>query len=161
MLQVASTTTSDPYMAMVDDLIEKGSEFSFRGTDDELDVRSAVEASLGYEDLGAAEQDMRIRWLHSAAQQSSQPATICSEQRLPLVASAGAADLAQSCPPDLQHVSTSLAQLKPSDSWTRCSEGAMGCSWAGCSKAVMQPGSPVSHMQHPGPEACCGHLQSP
>ena len=66
LLQVASTTTSDPYMAMVDDLIEKGSEFSFRGTDDEMDVRSAVEASLGYEDLGAAEQDMRIRWLHNS-----------------------------------------------------------------------------------------------
>ena len=60
-LQVASTTTSDPYMAMVDEMIDKGSDFSFRGTDDELDTRSAVEASLGYEDLGAAEQDMRIR----------------------------------------------------------------------------------------------------
>lgn len=60
-LQAASTTTSDPYMAMVDEMIDKGSEFSFRGTDDELDTRSAVEASLGYEDLGAAEQDMRIR----------------------------------------------------------------------------------------------------
>lgn len=58
-------------MTMVDDLIEKGSEFSFRGTDDELDVRSAVEASLGYEDLGAAEQDMRIRWPHNSVQQSS------------------------------------------------------------------------------------------
>ncbi len=48
-------------MALVDEMIEKGSEFSLRGTDDELDMRSAVEASLGYEDLGAAEQDMRIR----------------------------------------------------------------------------------------------------
>ena len=71
MLQVASTATSDPYMAMVDDLIEKGSEFSFRGTDDELDVRSAVEASLGYQDLGATEQDMRIRWLHIAVGRTS------------------------------------------------------------------------------------------
>ena len=60
-LQVASTTTSDPYMAMVDEMIDKGSDFSFRGTDDELETRSAVEAALGYEDLGAAEQDMRIR----------------------------------------------------------------------------------------------------
>ena len=74
MLQVASTATSDPYMAMVDDLIEKGSEFSFRGTDDELDVRSAVEASLGYEDLGAAEQDMRIRWPPASVQRSSRAA---------------------------------------------------------------------------------------
>lgn len=57
----ASTTTSDPYMALVDELIDKGSDFSFKGTDDELDTRSAVEASLGYEDLGAAEQDMRVR----------------------------------------------------------------------------------------------------
>ena len=48
-------------MALVDEMIDKGSEFSLRGTDDELDMRSAVEASLGYEDLGAAEQDMRIR----------------------------------------------------------------------------------------------------
>ena len=50
-------------MALVDEMIDKGSEFSLRGTDDELDMRSAVEASLGYEDLGAAEQDMRIRYV--------------------------------------------------------------------------------------------------
>lgn len=61
--QGASTTTSDPYMALVDELIEKGSEFSFKGTDDELDNRSSIETSLGYEDLGAAEQDMRIRYM--------------------------------------------------------------------------------------------------
>ena len=59
--QGASTTTSDPYMALVDEMIDKGSEFSLRGTDDELESRSAVEMPLGYEDLGAAEQDMRIR----------------------------------------------------------------------------------------------------
>ena len=66
-MQGASTTTSDPYMAMVDEMIDRGSEFSLRGTDDELDVRSAVEASLGYEDLGAAEQDMRIRYTTTAS----------------------------------------------------------------------------------------------
>ena len=65
-VQGASTTTSDPYMALVDEMIDKGSEFSLRGTDDELDMRSAVEASLGYEDLGAAEQDMRIRYMLTA-----------------------------------------------------------------------------------------------
>ena len=48
-------------MALVDEMIDKGSEFSLRGTDDELESRSAVEMPLGYEDLGAAEQDMRIR----------------------------------------------------------------------------------------------------
>ena len=50
-------------MALVDEMIEKGSEFSFKGTDDELDTRSSIETSLGYEDLGAAEQDMRIRYM--------------------------------------------------------------------------------------------------
>ena len=65
-VQGASTTTSDPYMALVDEMIDKGSEFSLRGTDDEMDMRSAVEASLGYEDLGAAEQDMRIRYTITA-----------------------------------------------------------------------------------------------
>ena len=61
--QGASTTTSDPYMALVDEMIEKGSDFSFKGTDDELDTRSSIETSLGYEDLGAAEQDMRTRYM--------------------------------------------------------------------------------------------------
>ncbi len=73
-VQGASTTTSDPYMALVDEMIDKGSEFSLRGTDDELDMRSAVEASLGYEDLGAAEQDMRIRYMITALRPLQWPA---------------------------------------------------------------------------------------
>ena len=83
-------------MAMVDDLIEKGSEFSFRGTDDELDVRSAVEASLGYEDLGAAEQDMRIRWPHNSDQRTSRAdiSYPSSSSRKGCFVASGTADLA-------------------------------------------------------------------
>ena len=142
LLQVASTATSDPYMAMVDDLIEKGSEFSFRGTDDELDVRSAVEASLGYEDLGAAEQDMRIRWPHCSVQQSSHADILHLQSLLACsscysVASAGIADLASilsaSSAACLDFLSSSDAVRLPSVVLT----GGSGCTCAGSESMSM------------------------